>query len=189
MGQAYVLDETKPHLGGNFAEIDPACWCPNVWSYIVSKYNVKTAMDVGSGNGRAAEWFAKQGLTVTAIEGLEKNVENSAHPAVLHDITTGPYINPVDFVNCIEVVEHIEETFLDNLLTTLCQGNYILITHALPGQKGWHHVNCQPSDYWIDHIESKGFEFLSEESNKIRKIAEDESAIHIAKNGLFFKKK
>jgi 2-polyprenyl-3-methyl-5-hydroxy-6-metoxy-1,4-benzoquinol methylase len=145
-------------------------------------------MDVGSGAGHAANWFSQQGLAVTAVEGLEENVKNSKYPASLHDLTAGAFFKEVDLVNCIEVVEHIEEQFLDNLLTTLCQGNYIFMTHAVPGQKGWHHVNCQNSEYWISHLEKKNFSLLVEDSKIVQELAGKDAAIHIARNGMIFKK-
>ena len=123
------------------------------------------------------------------MDGLEYNITNSVHPnTILFDLTEGFVENKVDFVNCIEVVEHIDEKYIHNLLDTLSQGNYILITHAIPGQKGHHHVNCQPSEYWIKHLESYGYIFLENESEYIRKLAEEDGAVHVIRNGLFFSK-
>lgn len=188
MSDKYVVNQSKPHLGGNFAEGDPACWCPSAWKYIFNKYSIKTAMDIGSGCGHAAKFFSDQGIKTTAIEGLEDNVVNSIYPTVLHDLTTGPYKKEVDFTNCIEVVEHIEEKFIENLMTTLCQGNYVLITHAVPKQRGWHHVNCQPSEYWIEHFTKRDYNLLKEDSEIIRELANQDGGKHIARNGMLFKK-
>jgi len=184
----YVIDETKPHLGGNFADGDAATWCPSAWKYIIDKFPIKKVMDVGSGAGHAANWFLENNMDVVAIEGLQKNIDIALVPTILHDLTEGPYLSPVDFVNCIEVVEHIEEKFLDNLLTTLCQGNYLLMTHAVPKQKGWHHVNCQPSEYWINHLASRNFKLLEKDSEEIRKLAAADGGKHIARNGMLFEK-
>lgn len=186
MAVKYVVDESKPHLGGNFADGDPACWCPRSWKYIFNKYDIKTAMDIGSGCGHAAKFFSDQGVETTAIEGLKENVDTAIYPTQLHDLTTGSYTQPVDFTNCIEVVEHIEEKFIDNLMTTLCQGKYVLITHAVPKQKGWHHVNCQPSEYWIEHFNKRGYRLLEEDSKIIRQLAEEDGGKHIARNGMLF---
>ena len=184
----FVTNNDSPHLGGNLAEIDLACWSPQAWQYIIDQYNIKSVMDVGSGAGHAAKWFSERGLVVTAVEGLEENVKNSRYPAALHDLTAGAFFKEVDLVNCIEVVEHIEEQFLDNLLTTLCQGNYIFMTHAIPGQAGWHHVNCQESEYWISHLEKKNFNLLIEDSKIVQELAKKDGAFHIVRNGMIFKK-
>jgi SAM-dependent methyltransferase len=185
----FIIDNNSPHLGGNLDEIDPGCWSPMSWKYIIEKFNIKSVMDLGSGAGYAAKWFAEHGLEVTAVEGLEENVKKSRYPAMLHDLTSGSFFKEVDLVNCIEVVEHIEEEFLDNLLTTLCQGNYIFMTHAVPGQAGWHHVNCRESNYWISHLEKRNFNLLDEDSKIVRDLAKKEGAFHIARNGMIFKKK
>jgi hypothetical protein len=184
----YVIDENNPHLGGNLEGGDASTWCPTAWNFIIEKFNIKSAMDIGAGLGHAAKWFSDQGLTTTAIEGLEYNVKNAVYPCVLHDLTTGPFIQSVDFVNCIEVVEHIEEEYIDNLLTTLCQGKYLLMTHATPGQDGWHHVNCQPKEYWVNHLKARGFNLLNADSSTIQKLAKQDGGKHIWRTGLLFEK-
>lgn len=185
----YVTDDSALHLGGNKLKGDPCTFCPSSWKYIFDRFEVKTAIDLGSGLGYAAQWMQEYGVTVLPVDGLDYNVENSLVPAIKHDLTTGPLMyQPVDFVNCIEVVEHIEEQYVDNLMKSLTLGTYALITHAVPGQKGWHHVNCQPSEYWIQKFADKGYELLDNESKEIQKLAEADGAKHIARNGMLFKK-
>lgn len=185
----YVVDDNKPHLGGNIAAGDPCTWCPSAWQYIIDTFKIKSVTDVGSGRGWAAKWFAEKGLQTTAIEGLKENVETAVYPTELIDLTESAFSKSVDLVNCIEVVEHIEEKYIENLLTTLTQGQYLLMTHAVPGQKGWHHVNCQPSEYWIEKLNNKGFFLLESHSETVRKLAAQDGGIHIARNGMLFKKK
>lgn len=185
----YVVDENKPHLGGNFAGGDPSTWCPSAWKHIIEKFQIKSMTDVGGGRGWASKWFSEQGVEATCIEGLKDNVDNAVYPSILHDITHGPFKKSVDFVNCIEVVEHIEELYLDNLLTTLCQGKYLLMTHAIPGQKGWHHVNCQPSEYWITHLKNRGFHLLDSDTLTIQSLARQDGAKHVFRNGMIFQRK
>jgi SAM-dependent methyltransferase len=180
----YVVDNSKPHLGGNLPGGDPSTFCPKSWSYIIEKYQIKSVTDIGSGLGHAANWFSQNGLNVIAIDGLEDNVRNSIYPAQMVDLTEKAFVESVDLVNCIEVVEHIEEKYLDNLLDTLCAGKYLLMTHAIPGQDGWHHVNCQWEDYWIDNLNKKGFILSKIDTEEIRNRAH--KAKHIKRSGLFF---
>ena len=184
----YAVDENNSHLGGNFIEGDPATFCPSAWKYIIDTFKVSRVTDVGSGRGYAAKWFLDYGMSVLAIEGLEDNVVNAIVPTTKHDLTTGSFVADTDFVNCIEVVEHIEETFMSNLLDTLCSGQLLLMTHAVPGQDGWHHVNCQESKYWIEKFSSRGFVLLEDESQKIRDLALLDNALHVSRNGMLFKK-
>ena len=184
-----IVDRKQPHLGGNLLDGDPGSWSPSSWEFIIKKYNIKSVLDVGSGIGHAAKWFNNFGLETTAIDGLEYNINNSLYPAIIHDLTNGYFEKKVDFVNCIEVVEHIDETYLNNLMKTLTQGTYVLITHALPGQQGHHHVNCKDSNYWIKNFEMEGYEFLEDDTLKIKEFANLDNAVHLIRSGLFFKRK
>jgi hypothetical protein len=184
----FITDHDKPHLGGNILERDPASFCPQAWKYVIDKYSIKSIMDVGSGVGHAAKWFIEQGLEVTPIEGLPDNVKNSQVPAIEHDLTVSPFIKQVDLVNCVEVVEHIEETYLNNLLDTICSGTYIFMTHAVPGQKGHHHVNCQLTSYWVNHLASRNYTLLHEDSEIIKSLSEKDNAFHITRTGMLLKR-
>lgn len=183
----YLVDESKPHLGGNFADNDVASYSESSWKYLVDKFNIKSCLDVGSGRGFSAKYINSLGVEVTAIDGLHDNVINALVPTLEVDLTAQAYIKAVDFVNCVEVVEHIDEEFINNLMDTLTSGQYVLITHAFPGQDGWHHVNCQPSEYWIEKFNQRGY-VLSDETNKIRTLARADNAGHIERSGLFFQR-
>jgi cyclopropane fatty-acyl-phospholipid synthase-like methyltransferase len=180
----YVVDTGKPHLGGNFACLNQATHCPPAWEYVIEKYHVKSVLDVGSGQGHAPRWFADQGLQTYAIEGLKENVDNAIFPTELVDLTERAYTRDVDMVNCVEVVEHIEERYLDNLLTTICSGRLLFMTHAVPGQKGYHHVNCQPTAYWKQHLAERGFYPSPADTAEIQKLAKDSK--HIRETGMLF---
>ncbi len=104
----------------------------------------------------------------------------------MHDLTKGAIHTKVDLVHCHEVVEHIEEQFLENLLDSLKCGKYILMTHAVPNQDGHHHVNCQPSSYWITHLARKNCVLLEGDSIRVRKLAENDGAIYMANTGMVF---
>jgi hypothetical protein len=60
------------------------------------------------------------------------------------------------------------------------------MTHGLPGQEGHHHVNCQPTEYWIDHLASRGYKELAEDSRELRRIASSTKAHHIKDTGMLF---
>ncbi|EHF3794270.1 class I SAM-dependent methyltransferase, partial [Salmonella enterica subsp. enterica serovar Poona] len=176
----------EQHLGGNIAEGDPRTYAPSVWNYIIKRFAVKSVLDIGSGMGFAANYFHNAGVQTLAVEGLRFNVTNSVFPALHQDITKGPVFCKVDFVHCQEVVEHIEEAFLDNVLSSLSCGKFILITHAIPGQGGHHHVNEQHAEYWINHLKRYSCELLEEDTMRIRRLATNDGAVFLAQNGLMF---
>ena len=181
-GQVWMemASETAPHLGGNIRFGDPETFAPRVWDYMIDRFGIESVMDLGSGLGHAAHYFYKKDLRVVAVDGLIENVSDAIVPTVLHDLTTGPVQTRVDWVHCQEVVEHIEERYLDNVIGSLMCGKYILMTNALPGQGGYHHVNLQPTEYWMDHMAKRGCILLSDDSQRIRNLAASDGAVYLA---------
>ena len=176
------------HLGGNISEGDPYTYCPSIWKYLIDRLCITSMLDLGSGKGHAAHFFYKRGVKAIAVDGLDANVDNAIYPTLKQDLTKGAVKCRVDLVHCQEVVEHIEEKYLENLLDSLSCGQYIVMTHALPGQPGHHHVNCKPKEYWIDHLKTKGYNLLSEDTDRIKKLAKLDGAIYMAQSGLIFSK-
>ncbi len=181
---AYV-DEAS-HLGGNIRGGDPFTWCPEVWNYVVERFGIASVIDLGSGAGNAALYFHRRGLQVCAVDGLDENIEKAIYPTIKHDMTTGPFIGKFDLIHCQEVVEHIDAAFLPHLLTTFASAKFVLMTHAVPGQRGFHHVNCQPTAYWIHHLSAISFSLLEEDTRRIRAIAKAEGAKYMRDTGLMF---
>ena len=133
------------------------------------------------------QWFWDHGVGAIGIDGLRANILNSVadNQLIWLDLTDHPYRFAVDLVWCCEVVEHIEERYLNNLLWTLSNGRVIAMTHALPGQLGHHHVNLQPPEYWVRHICSYGYEVLDPEP--FRKLITGRKN-YFAQSGLIFRK-
>jgi len=184
VGLTNLSNRGTPHLGGNIKEGDPFTFAPSVWSYLIERLCLKSVLDLGSGLGHASEYFFCRGLRVLAIEGEPSNVANSLYPALHFDLTRGSVQARVDLVHCQEVVEHIEERYLDNLLASMCSGRFILMTNALPGQGGHHHVNEQPTEYWIHHLAEHGCQVMVEDTRRIRKLAAVDGATYLAQTGL-----
>jgi hypothetical protein len=188
--EGFVVDKNKPHLGGNYPYCDKSSFAPKAWKYLIDKFEIKTAIDLGGGYGFCAQWMQEQGVSCVNVDGLEENVANSVVPnAILHDLTLGKLEHEnVDLVVCIEVVEHIASEYVDNLMSTMALGKYVLITHARPNQHGYHHVNCQTSEYWIEQFRRYGYELLEEDSKTVRSLCVDGYGWHIRRNGMVFRK-
>lgn len=184
-----AVNQTTPDLGGNVHNGDPFSYSPLVWRYLVHRFSVKTVLDVGSGEGHAANYFNSiLGCVTLAIDGLRENLDNAVYPVVIHDLRKGPFITKVDLVHCVEVVEHLEMQFVDNILATFASGRILAMTHAVPGQDGYHHVNCQPSEYWCELAKRFGFLLASEDTRRVRQLAEQDGAQHFRNTGLVFTK-
>ena len=55
---------------------------------------------------------------------------------------------------------------------------------AVPGQKGYHHVNCQPTSYWETHLAARGFRSSPEDTAEIQRLAANSK--HIRETGMLF---
>jgi len=169
----FVIDQSRPDLGGNLRHGDVASFTPKLWNFITQRFAVRSILDVGCGEGHAVAYFNSVGIRAHGIDGLRTNVLRAVTPVAQHDLTTGSYFMPVDMVMCVEVVEHIQEKYIDNLLQTLANGRIVMMTHAVPGQSGHHHVNEQNSEYWVDAFTKLGY-VLCRENNILRNIAKSE---------------
>jgi SAM-dependent methyltransferase len=186
----FATDPADPSLGGNLIGGDPDTYHPALWNYLLDEFGVQSVLDVGCGEGHCVRYFNDAGVKAFGVDGLKQNIERAVAPIELHDLREGPYVLPVDLVHCCEVVEHIEEIYLDNLLRTLSNGAVIAMTHALPGQDGYHHVNCQPEEYWIGKLEAYGYEFLPQQTREAKdRIVASGTWTYFVQSGLVFRRR
>lgn len=180
--------ESKKHLGGYIHKGDPNTYATEVWDWMINN-NIKTVIDVGCGEGHSTKYFLDKGIEIIGVEGGENAYNNS--PAkdnlILHDYIEGPFTpkKRYDAVWCCEFVEHIEEQYAENFLMTFDLADKIFMTHAIVGQEGYHHVNCQNSDYWITKIEARGFKYNNDLSLHLRSIT---NKMHVKNTLLVFEK-
>jgi cyclopropane fatty-acyl-phospholipid synthase-like methyltransferase len=139
--------DVPPNLGGhyNYTNRDTIAF-----DYLANRFNVKSMLDVGCGPGGMVDYALSHGIAASGIDGdphmASLNVTN-------HDFTTGPHgWVPVDLIWCVEFVEHVEERYFCNFAETFRAGRILFLTHAQPEQPGYHHVNCQTDDYWIEML-------------------------------------
>jgi len=182
----FVTSAAEPHVGGNIWQGDPCTHAPQAWRYMVERFAVRRVLDVGSGRGHAAAFFHALGCQVVAMDASRQNVQSALFPTVLHDLLGGPFVCPVDLVHCQEVAEHIPEASAGHFIDTLCNGEVIMLSHAEPGQEGYHHVNCQPPAYWIERITARGYRHLDIDTARLRHFAAMDGASHLARSGLVF---
>jgi SAM-dependent methyltransferase len=161
------------HLGGSYLDApDENLFMPDVWEHLIGKYGIASVLDVGAGGGWSTKWFADRGLFVLGIEGWKEALERSQCPSLMieHDYTRGEFVpaRAFDLAWCCEFVEHVEEQFIPNFMASFRACKYVCMTHGDVGQIGYHHVNCQPTAYWIAKMKDNGFEQDPQETGYLR---------------------
>lgn len=161
------------HLGGSGPGGDPKTFMPDVWGYVCLKYGLRSVLDVGCALGFNACWFLDRGYDVEGVEGFPSYVRDNLLPKERlhqHDYTKGPFVpaREFDLTLCTEFVEHVEQEFIGNFVTTFRWCRYVLMTHALPGQGGYHHVTERFPDFWEKVMVDAGFKLLLEDTNLLR---------------------
>jgi hypothetical protein len=158
------------HLGGNLIGGDADSYEPELWNWLVDKYKVGSVVDLGCGEGVSSRYFREMGVPCLAVDGLQKNCEVAGF-SLVHDFVDGPLrLFGFDLAWCCEVVEHIEERYLPNLLEAMRGAVVIAMTYA--AERGHHHVNMKPEQYWIDTFTKFGFSFLEEDTKAARAVAQ-----------------
>lgn len=173
-GCRFVTDTDYPHLGGNLDGADPGTLYPDdLFPWLVKKYSVKTVLDVGCGMGYALKEFRKLGCTAIGMEGLPDNAARCEDPCILHDLTRGPLIvRGIDMIWCCDVAEHIEKQYLENFLRTVTACRVLALTHGVEenASQGYHHVNNESNEYWIEKIVSTGMRYDAEATEEARRV-------------------
>lgn len=180
---------TEGHLGGYLRSVekrirgsaagphgDGATWYPLLWQWLVEDLGIRSVLDLGCGEGHAAGFFRDAGCDVLGIDGslLARSDSVIAGRHAVHDFVDGPFVpaRRFDLVWSCEFVEHVEERFTHNFLTAIASSRkYVLMTFASPGQRGWHHVNCQRQDYWVEKLRRLGFALDESLTTETRQMA------------------
>lgn len=183
----FYEDPENPHLGGFRIGGDEATTYPDLWTWLVNDHKVESVIDVGCGDGVAVRFF--ETLLPGSVFGVD-GVKQQASNIFEHDFTKCPFPLPnyPDLVWCVEFVEHVEEKFVPNFLETFKCAKTVLMTHAMPGQAGYHHVNLRTPAYWIGAMAAIGYRLDEELTKKTRDLAglNKSPHNHFVRSGLAF---
>lgn len=183
---------TEGHLGGYIIGGDEATFYPDLWDWFVDAQGVKSVVDVGCGEGHALSHFRHRDCRVAGYDGIEQD-----DPDIYQvDYTQGSgdlYAsgrNDWDLAWCCEFVEHVEQRYMPNYLRVFRCASMVALTHAEPGQNGYHHVNCQPWQYWDGVMAAIGFTLDWNLTGVSREVSERNASPwnHYARSGLIFRR-
>lgn len=133
--------------------------------------------DFGAGNGAYVRYLHDVGFkNVWAFEGDKETVTEIGN--IIEQDLSVPFILPRDSIGnsiCLEVGEHLPEECLESLLDNVCLNTRykLILSWAIPGQDGYHHVSCRHNVWVINEMERRGFKLLAEDSLKARSVIED----------------
>lgn len=187
----FYEDPENPHLGGYRISGDIATTFPDLWIWLVNDHKVESVIDVGCGDGVAVRFF--ETLLPGSVFGVD-GVKQPADNILQHDFTKGHFscvnakYTQVDLCWSVEFVEHVEEKFIPNFLETFRCAKTVLMTHAMPGQAGHHHVNLRTPAYWIGVMAAIGYRLDEELTKKTRDLAglNKSPHNHFVRSGLAF---
>lgn len=151
-------------------------------------------LDVGCGEGIALNFFRECGATVMGVDGIAQDDPDIYQ----HDFASGHWyptmVGGPSWFDCVwtcEFVEHVEERYLPNVACAFVRNtDMVLMTHAFPGQPGYHHVNCRDSEYWKGVMAALGFTYHHALTVATRELAHlnENPHNHYSRSGLVFKR-
>jgi SAM-dependent methyltransferase len=123
----------------------------------------ESVLDVGCGTGSwLAEWVSQGVTDVLGLDGeyvdtASRQIEPSRFRTM--DLRKGFSVGRTfDLVQSLEVAEHLDESCADTFIDSLTRhASTVLFSAAIPGQRGFHHVNEQWPSYWITKFANAGF--------------------------------
>ena len=144
-----------------------------VLKWLKEKYDITSMVDVGCGPG-GMEKVAKEYLIHWV--GIDGDPDIPDKPLLLrHDFTKTTLVDDLfgglqfDLGWSVEFLEHVKEKYQSNYMSVFQRCEYVVCTAAPPGWGGHHHVNEQTQEYWIDVFDSYGFDYLSHETEDMKK--------------------
>lgn len=116
----------------------------------------KSVIDIGCGIGTFLYAFKELGVSnVLGIDGKWTNKQLLSKYLEIEEFQEADLSEFVqlekeyDLAVCLEVAEHIDEKYAENLVKTLIHSSkVILFSAAIPYQSGQHHINEQWPTYW-----------------------------------------
>jgi Ribosomal protein L11 methylase len=127
--------------------------------------NTKSVIDFGCGSGTFLSIYKKNG--VHEIKGLDGEwvdkdnllIDNDSFQSInLEQIKNVKFEHKYDIAMSLEVAEHIDKRYADDIVDALTRASDVIIFGAaIPGQGGAEHVNEQWQSYWVKKFKDKGY--------------------------------
>ena len=154
-----------------------------------------TFLDIGCSVGWQVDEALKLGFDAYGIDGdyslvYHKNTRNLER-IMFNDFSKTYLILPkkFDLIWCVEVAEHIEEQFTDNLIKTISynlrEAGSVVFTACSKENTGIHHVNIKSKEWWIDKFNKHNMVYIPEWTEDLKKYSTMKREF-IQENGMIF---
>ena len=176
------MTKLASHLGGHKGRTHTD---EGVLDYFKQTYGCMSMLDVGCGPGGQVELAKSKGWDAHGVDG--DHTVNRSFSCQIVDFKYATYTpdRTYDLGWCVEFLEHVEEKYIPNYMPALASCKYVVVTHALPGEPGHHHVNCQLEGYWIEVFSNYDFAIDPKLTDTVRQISTMERDF-IRRRGLAF---
>jgi len=141
----------------------------------LSFHKITKMYDLGCGRCDYTNFYNNNGIDCLGIDG-NPDTNKFSENIIVKDLTESlSFLNKRQFVQCLEVGEHVpkeyEQILIDNICSLVSKDGYLLLTWAIIGQGGLGHVNCQNNDYIKNELIKRDFECCEEIENNFRDIS------------------
>jgi len=182
------MTDLPEHLGGHLNKVHVD---RGILLNMINTCGVKSMLDIGCGPGDMVELARNRRLDAVGIDG-DFTLELNPTLFVTHDFTTGTVTDPLvdkefDLAWSVEFLEHVEEKYIPNFMPEFAKCKHVVCTAAPPGHTGHHHVNCQPTEYWIDVFGEYGFSYDGDKTTELKEASLMRKPFY-KKHGMFFRK-
>lgn len=158
------------HLGGHShkTNIDRGAL-----SWLIDTFQTKSFLDIGCGPGGMVDLADEMGLDSFGIDGDFTIPRKNSDKVLIHDFTVGPapLTKRYDIGWSVEFVEHVYEEYIPNYIQAFQQCDVMVMSFAPPGHGGYHHVNENTQEYWIETLEKYGFKFHQKFTEDLRNVS------------------
>lgn len=143
---------------------------PTIVPSIIKLFNIKTAVDIGCGNGAYTKQFIQNGIDCIGFDGSLFTPVITNGVGLVLDFSRSVNIGKFDIVLSLEVGEHIPAKYSGIYLDNLCRAakDLICLSWSPREDEVFGHCNCQKNDYVINEMTKRNFNFDPETTKYMR---------------------
>jgi SAM-dependent methyltransferase len=173
------MTDLPSHLGGHSYKTNVDI---GALTWIKETFRPKSFLDIGCGPGGMVDLALEEGLDAYGIDGDFTLKRNNPQNILIHDFTKGPapLKQKYDIGWSVEFVEHVYEKYIPNYIQSFQACNVMIMTFAPPGHGGYHHVNENTQEYWIETLGNYGFKYHYKYTEDLRNVSTMNKRKHTA---------